>query len=517
VSRDFNKDAGGKMNMRRGFWIVPLALLLFGAPVYAAFDTSHHDLRTYVSSAQGCYHCHGRVATATVDNAVINGAGAVGALCLYRCHAIAGIFTADPGSLQPDPPSYPQDNGTYSWVNPAPDYNAVRFDRSHGSDMSVASTVGAGYPYNPTGATSGNIQCTSCHSVHDDTNSPFIWRQMGKDGTTAGLCSTCHSAYAGSDLTGLPNGNHPVDFVVDTTAAASRNSGSTPFRTQRHGRLISIDGEAVFGAGNHVFDVSTPAGATLRAAAGTPNTSWITGGKMWNGPNNYGNFVSGTSKMGCYTCHSAHRTTGGGSNYLTVMAIQDLAVGYNPICVGCHGSANSWAANKSDWNMGVTAYGHPVGDNTQNTGTPGQYTTSAGGFTFSINLPAGAQFGNQGELLCLTCHDVHGGVAGSMAIRNLGQGTTRVVCKSCHNGVGFPNVNDVSKGGTGEPANSHHRTTTQSISTPTSTYAPINEAGANMQVNTPSWASTAPLGLGDLSSGMDCADCHIFNGTAHNW
>lgn len=503
------------MNMRRGLWFIPLILLLLVAPAYAVFDTSHHDLRTYNNSTQGCYHCHGRVATATVDNAVLTGAGRVGALCLYRCHALQGVFTSEPANLQPNPPDYPNDNGTYSWVTTPADYNAVRFDFSHGRDMSLVSTVGAGFPYNPTGATSGQIECTSCHSVHDDTNSPFIWRQMGKDGTTAGLCSTCHAAYANSDLTQLPTGNHPVDFVVDTAAAATRTSGATPFRTQRHGRLISIDGEAVFGTGNHVFDVATSAGAALRSAAGT--ASWTTGSKMWNGNNVYGNFISGTSKMGCYTCHSAHRTSGGGSNFLTAMAIQDLAVGYNPICVGCHGAANSWNANKSDWNMGTTAYGHPVGDNTNNTGTVGQYTTSAGGFTFMVTIPGSAQMGNQGEVLCLSCHDVHQGVSGSMAIRNFGQGTSRVVCKSCHNGVGFPNVNDVSKGGTGEAANSHHRTTTNAISTPNSAYAPLNEAGANMQVNTPSWASTAPLGLGDLSTGMDCADCHIFNGTAHNW
>lgn len=502
------------MNMRRGLWFIPLILLLFVVPAYALFDGSHHDLRAYSNSAQGCYHCHGRVATATVDNAVLNGAGKVGALCLYRCHAIQGIFTNDPHGLQPDPPSYPQDNGTYSWVNPDPDFNAVRFDRSHGRDMSMASTQGAGFPYNPQGATSGNLECTSCHAVHDDTNSPFIWRQMATEGATSGLCVSCHAAYGDSNLTNLPTGNHPVEFVVDTAAAAARTSGQTTFRTQRHGRRISIDGEAVFGAGNHVFDVATSAGAALRQVG----TSWTTGGHMWNGNNNYGTFISGTSKMGCFTCHAAHRTTGGGSNYLTVMAIEDLSAGYNPICVGCHGEANTWADNKSDWNMGVTNYGHPAGDNSNNTGTVGQYTTSAGGFTFRITVPGGSvQFGNQGELLCLTCHDVHQGVSSSMAIRNMGQGTTRVVCKSCHNGVGFPNVNDMSKGGTGESANSHHRTTTQAITTTTSTYSPLDESGANMQVNIPSWASAAPLGLGDLSTGMDCADCHIFNGTAHNW
>lgn len=116
-----------------------------------------------------------------------------------------------------------------------------------------------------------------------------------------------------------------------------------------------------------------------------------------------------------------------------------------------------------------------------------------------------------------------------MAIRDLGQTNTRVVCKQCHNGVGLPNVADISHGGgSGEGGNAHHRTRASgALPAPGATvtnYVPAEETGANpLTIKAPSWAGavgsgTGPfLGLGDLSTGMDCADCHVFNGTAHNW
>jgi predicted CXXCH cytochrome family protein len=179
--------------------------------------------------------------------------------------------------------------------------------------------------------------------------------------------------------------------------------------------------------------------------------------------------------------------------------------------------------DKQTWNVGSTNFGHPVGDNTSGTVGSGRntYVTSVGGFTFDVNTATTIAWpaGNSGRIMCTSCHDVHAAVAGSMAIRNLGQTTTTVICKQCHNGIGFTNVIDVSKGGTAtalsgvaEGPNVHHRTAT---AVTVGQHTPSGETA--MTIAAPSWASTAPLGLGAIASGMDCADCHVFNGTAHNW
>jgi hypothetical protein len=538
--------------MRKGLWFLLLALFLFGVPAYAAFDASHHDLRQYSTSPQGCYHCHGRLQTSTVVAAVATGAGQVGTMCLYRCHATGqGIFGTDPGGVQPMGPGYVQvgtNDGT--WLTQAADFNIVRFDvAGHGRDLTNAAItnsgpVTVGFPYAAAAQATGNIECTSCHAVHDNANPPFVWRPLIGTTAVAGICDACHSTYADMrDITNaaaLPTGNHPVNFAIDntntaTSGAQQRTSSATPFRTKRNPRRINIDRGATYVTGQAwgIFDVPG-AGTTGTDNMSLAATHWNTGGHMIRpADNTFQGYSNNVSVMGCATCHSAHlgNPANGGISNQTVIAYRDVAAatgGYNPICVGCHGSANTWATNKADWNVGMSAYGHPAGSTSVNTGTALNYNTSVGGFTFVVAAPTGVQWGANGQVLCESCHYVHrhtaagstgGAVLGSMAIRNYGQAATRVVCKSCHTGVGFPNIANVTAPtpGAGEAIHAHHRTTVGPISVGFGTHARAAQATPALTIANPSWAATAPLGLGDYSSGMDCADCHVFNGTAHNW
>ena len=89
----------------------------------------------------------------------------------------------------------------------------------------------------------------------------------------------------------------------------------------------------------------------------------------------------------------------------------------------------------------------------------------------------------------------------------------------------IPNAADASKAGgnlgdqttnRANLSNAHHVTSLSGAVTAnmgkfanTSTILAIN--------TTPSWAGVQKAGLGVITAGMDCADCHTFNGTAHNW
>jgi hypothetical protein len=146
--------------------------------------------------------------------------------------------------------------------------------------------------------------------------------------------------------------------------------------------------------------------------------------------------------------------------------------------------------------------------------------------TFAVTspVPTNPENGNGlqtgGRVLCTSCHKVHGGTG--MALANLGQGTgtgTGAICKRCHNGVGIPNLNDASKGNnvvTGSnAANSHHVTRGTAITMGAGVQQTGEGTVGTLYIKQPSWSVNG--GLGDISGSMDCADCHVFNKTAHNW
>jgi predicted CXXCH cytochrome family protein len=368
------------------------------------------------------------------------------------------------------------------------------------------------------------LECTSCHSVHDNSYPPFLVAPLAAGYPNLdGFCDKCHPERATNNLTGPPDGNHPVDFIVDNAVAASRSENG---RRPRRIRIQTYGRESGGGTVN-VFDVPAPAARSLNDKA----VAWEMGGHLTTGPTDAMTpWVArgGRQQLGCYTCHSAHRPNLNGERNLNVIKTIDAEGGWNPICVGCHGNGTSLKEDREEWNVGMTPWGHPAGATTaadQN----GYYKTTVADFRFKIapisylTRQAGNQLGANGELLCTTCHRVHFGVARTMGLVDIGQ-RGKSICKRCHSGVGIPNENDLSKGGTvttgHNAANVHHVTSGPvkvSAGNATELHPQSNESPqVKILVQLPMWADPES-GLGDITTGMDCPDCHVFNGTAHNW
>lgn len=486
------------------FFIILLAFLFTFGNAHAGLDNSHHDIRQHMPGKDACLICHDRKETNSYKK-MEDELGKVGGKCVFLCHSGKGLLP-ETGTLVPVPG--PSVNTTDYSTSQAPDYTAVFFTKSHGRDPANLKD-GSGQPvtWPPPGvnwqgvSANRKMECTSCHSVHDSTYPPFLMAPLGSSGPNLdGLCDRCHAERATNNLSAPPDGTHPVDFPVDNAAASKRA------KYGRHPRNILIQkyGRSDGGGTVNVFDVPNQVAASLKELG----PSWDMGGHLTTGPAEAMTGWTGagsTQRMGCYTCHSAHRSDVNGEKNLVVVKTADADNTWNPLCTGCHGSATTLDGDQAEWDVGRTGYGHPAGKNTA-ADAGGFYTTTQGGLRFRIGKvsfiqPQGAnRFGPRGEIMCTTCHRVHYGQAGSMAIARLGQGT-KSVCKSCHDGSGHPVATDGV-----EPVNSHHVTATK-------------ERAAELQnrgFGNPQWANTE-TGLGDIASGFDCADCHVFNGTAHNW
>lgn len=500
------------------------AFLLVAAHVPAAqggIANTHHDIRRYLEEEDACLVCHGR--ESTVNYGVLeDDLGRVGGLCLFTCHSGKGLLP-ETDTLVPKPgPSV--DIEDYS-TESRPDYTAVFFTKAHGRKPSnLKDGSGQPVPWPPTQApwpgvaADRSLECTSCHDVHNNTYAPFLRAPLAATFPDInGLCDRCHPERATNNMTGPPDGNHPVDFFVGRGAAAQRGNRG------RHPRRIAIQkyGDATGTGTVAVFDVPNPSPQAL----GSLGESWSMGGHLASGPDKGMSDWTGegTQQMGCYTCHSAHRPNLRGETSLLVIAPADPKRGWNPLCAGCHGDATTLEGDRADWNVGMTNFGHPAGSGTA-PDSQGYYTTSVGGFQFRIaqvafepNRQPSNMFGEKGQILCTTCHKVHFGSPATMALAKIGQGT-KAICKACHNGVGIPNENDLLKGGTvttgHNKANSHHVTATRVVLG--GEHLPANEPWGILYIQKPSWADDF-TGLGKIDEGMDCADCHIFNGTAHNW
>jgi hypothetical protein len=485
--------------------LLPILLVALSAPARAGVDNSHHDIRDYLPEKDACLVCHDRTDT-NYYGVMEEELGRVGGQCVFLCHSGKGILPETEHLVPKAGPSV--DTATYA-VLQKPDYRAVYFTRGHGRyPGNLRGRDGQAVPWPPPGVSwqgleaGSPIECTSCHAVHDGTYAPFLLAPMySTPGEYDGFCDRCHPERATSNLTGPPDGNHPVDFFLDPAAAAKRSGRG------RHPRKISLqrygdpsgDGQAA------VFDVPSPAAADLT----DKDVHWEMGGHLADGPRSAMRGWQGSAggqQVGCYTCHSAHRPNTLGERNQVVVRTVDPSNGWSPLCVGCHGNARAVEADMDEWNPGGTPWGHPAGRKTRQN-DDGSYTVSTGAFRIRITVPTylyrqgGSQFGPQGELLCTTCHTVHFGMSGSLASANLGQGTGSI-CKSCHNGLGNPPP----PSGTPVPPNSHH------VTWKASEWGRLSNQG----FQNPSWVNTV-TGMGDLSTGLDCPDCHIANNTAHNW
>lgn len=506
----------------------------------AAITNSHHDLTAWnTSNTQVCIYCHGVQSENTLTAPDY---GTIGFLCVERCHL--GGTTSFPGNDLPIPnvPGYFTDGG---YQAPQAKLDAIKVTLAHGlvkADL-INPITGAAQTFGATGNTfpyagEANLQCTSCHNVHNNANTPFVHTPLYGGSGEETFCEDCHTI-RGNSWTGsteqLPSGEHPVNVTMIIGSVSSRALGG------RVGRYISLDIGAT--ATERVFDVVSDNGATLK----DQGNSYTTGGKV-------SGFTTAADGVifGCPSCHSAHMPTSvdgtatGSSNLVLKPHVSSNGQS-NPLCIGCHGDDIYTSTNED--NPGLTGFTHPVGPTanpatTINTTTNvATYTNSNGSFSFNVNLdgivsfagPSGLGSGGVGietttyRPRCTSCHDVHGGVStyvpateGSMAIADIDgtlDGTMTVpVCYICHDGGGLPDVSD-DPGNTGELGNVHHRTKSTALTITGGKYTDMD--GNILNIDNPSWANSA-RGFGLFTDGLQCPDCHFpagtnADGTAHNW
>lgn len=247
--------------------------------------------------------------------------------------------------------------------------------------------TGSGLPY----VTSESLECTSCHNVHEVSNRPFNQRTSYQ-----ALCDACHSGRVNNDPT------------TRTTVSAV---GGRNYSTHPTNQPLGDQGRA------HLFDLAGIA-ANLKVPTGAPGEGNYALGGHLNGPG------GDTGNIDCQTCHAVHGPTQGSTEgvagYLAISNATPTAVAtpFN-LCEGCHFGG---------------ATGEPVGSGpaAPNTDHPIDNRGGSDFYPLGVALPAvwlnggpnkdrGPEaFSTQitpGTPVCSSCHDVHGGIAGTPLLR----------------------------------------------------------------------------------------------------
>ncbi|MHB8836141.1 MAG: cytochrome c3 family protein [Candidatus Methylomirabilia bacterium] len=224
----------------------------------------------------------------------------------------------------------------------------------------------------------GLLDCGTCHDPHANT-APFL-----KFSTIDQGCKGCH----GRENAGLV-GNANRFSVAGNAAVFS---------------LHPTDVEYLDLPGNLVTNLKIfPAELQVPTASG----AWRLGGHRVG-------WAVGAGMIGCQTCHAVHgwksypegRMSGLSSSNLTAIEISGLTNA--PLCEACHLGGGDGEA------VGIGA-DHPVNSND---GIP------------PTVFPVGWPSGPAREVTCSTCHDAHGGVAGTSLLRQ--GGSAGGWCWTCH-------------------------------------------------------------------------------------
>jgi hypothetical protein len=322
--------------------------------------------------------------------------------------------------------------------------------------------------------------------VHDATNPPFLNDKLSDASQAGGFCQRCHNDPVRQQAFSSA-GDHPIEFKWDPAAAALRTAAKTADAPTVMNRRQLLIGSGIRNLNVTASNVANGAAAT---ALNATNAHWNLGGHVVSNvtglPTTGASATATDDQVGCYSCHAVHVANGGGTNPVANL----LTVGTNlsPVCYGCHTQE-----------PGTTNYGHPILPDVPVANALWSAIPLTVGYT-GLNAmfrPAGAT----DAPLCVSCHDVHEGLAGRMAIRNT-LGTLNAdgsVCELCH-AASFANPTT---------ANQHHPGA-----------AATDYTASGFAAGT-GWLTTD--GHGDLNDGLSCPDCHIGDGstakrsTAHNW
>ncbi len=482
----------------------------FSTVALAAVQGTHHDMATYVGAGRDtCYPCHGYKETAAGDPLLKT----VGSMCYTRCHiggagAAAGAIPL--ATAMPEIGVFNNTDNTLRALAPTayPGGAAAPLDKYRDGHKMLITAIpmpdtaamvnGTGWPY---ASASTGMECTTCHDVHENANTPFLRAPLSTPLTDnssatrqAVFCHRCHQPYADgaarwADLNVVtPNGSHPseADWQFAGTRSGARLPRSIDFRDRSTANTVP----AAIGD-NAVFRNWSYRGAELNSNANHYNP----GGKL-------GDF-RGTGAVGCYTCHATHLPA---QAQLPQLIVARYRAGLTPqlnqsdMCVGCHGRNGRTA------NPGLTDYYHPVDTETivRDFSNPATavYTMSTGTDNIVVDMSGVYDNSAGGRLSCMSCHagrTAAGGTPGTAYGVHYGTAGVSILspakadCASCHNLAALQ---------AGTTPNSHHvyggRVDYTTIGYPTS----VTFSGS---------------AVATLNNGLSCEDCHIGNGTAHNW
>jgi len=382
---------------------------LLALPVQVlALQGPHVGSGTMTITCSNCHIPHASkgdrlwVETPKVAGATNWGANKIGQLC-YSCHDGSTSGAANMGVyIYTDNSAH---GPFHASIPPLPDWTA-----SNAATTGVTLLNGSTLPYtsatSPLEQGSGQkvLQCTSCHFVHDNTDGVRPYLRTGASTTTrADLCIRCHK-------------RGEIDTAGEQAAGNHTNSG---YAANISLHPIKISAVTATQGANLLTNVNAAVGRVLTNASG-----WLLGGHLADGTT--------TGNIDCTSCHAVHgdETGGFGAQGEYKFPVNNFAGSYttSPLCVFCH---------QLPVKTGLTD--HPINSNA------GKYPTtfpSNGGpnqGTAASPWPQGT--GTNGNVVCSSCHDAHGGLPADAStnqgntltgrLRRQG-GNTTDWCLSCH-------------------------------------------------------------------------------------
>lgn len=374
----------------------------------ATYDANLGTLRTW-GTCGPCHVPHGATGERLFPSVQAAAGGFFGPLCM-SCHA-AGVL--DDVNTRVD--------GTVFGVNAHGLSKLPVFVAS--GDTAVETS---GLPYVVTNAANGtdDIECLSCHDVHNQRNfRPFLQQDIDV------LCSSCHPGRDNNDVLN-------VGFSNDVAGAGSTHPAGANFTGDVSGIALAPNSPFV-----------TTWGTLLETNTGTDSV-WTGNGPWDSGMHltNYG--AAGTEGVSCTACHAVHWDEDGtpiakDNAYLGITNDTAATTGIaNTFCEYCHQGASAVPATGYDpastavsfWNPGGTAHSHPC----DNVGALS--TTVTADMTWRPATTSQLDGNGISTLVCTSCHGVHRqDAAASETMTNtpilLNYSTatnTTDVCTACH-------------------------------------------------------------------------------------
>lgn len=385
-----------------------------------------HD-RTSLGSVSGgaCAYCHNNTAAAALRG--FQGAPAVTAsgwglrpiavLC-YKCHQgqLGGANVTD--AVYDNFAALPATHG----------YAIAGGKAILATDGTLDPGVaGSNLPYTQ----GAELDCTSCHNVHEDTRTPFNVKTNIEE-----MCVACHT---------------------QRRSSAHNNSGSNAAARATHPVDIAIADQAATGAGNTAGTVLNTPAAILQGAEWRSGTQWVLGPKTVN--------VAGTEQMGCPTCHVVHNTTKF-EDYLAINnnaasggdAGQNSGAGaYSDLCLWCHstttgtytqviGAASDHPIDRRWLSINGGATGANIfyprvvmlpgawagaGNADSDTGASEFINNGPTGYAANGLDSNGSAADNYGPH-CSSCHDMHGAQDATSLYQGPSAGREGGFCSECH-------------------------------------------------------------------------------------